>query len=114
MSASLSVAASRPKVKHPDESLLFGVDLTKLLSTGETLSSVVSVTAVPAGLTINSLAVNAAAFDDDEGGTVAVGNGARFRAAAGTAGVDYALTVTVTTSAGNTRVVVCTLQVRDH
>lgn len=113
MSAGLSVSASRPKVKHPGESILFGVDFTALLVAGESLSGVSSVAAAPSGLTITSLAVNAAEFDNDEAGTVAVGKGAQFRVAGGVAATDYTLTVTVTTTAGNTRVVVCQLQVRD-
>ena len=113
MSASLSVSASRPKVKHPAESILFGVDLTRLLSTGETLSAVSSVASLPTGLTISNQAVNGAVFDNDEGGSVAVGKGAQFRIAGGAAGTDYTLTVTVSTTAGNTRVAVCSLQVRD-
>jgi hypothetical protein len=114
MSASLSVSAVRPKVKHPAESILFGVDFTRLLVSGETLSGVTSVAAAPTGPTISSLAVNAAPFDNDDGATVAVGKGAQFRVAGGSAGTDYSLTVTVTTTAGNTRVAVCLLQVRDN
>lgn len=114
MSASLSVSAVRPKVKHPNESILFGVDFSRLLVSGETLSAVSGVASAPAGLTITSPAVNAAAFDNDEGGTVSIGKGAQFRAAGGSAATDYALTVTVTTTVGNTRVAVCQLQVRDN
>ena len=113
MLASLSVSASRPKVKHPGESILFGVDLSRLLATGESLSTVSALTALPSGLTLSGQAVNGTSFADDEGGTVAVGKGAQFRVAGGSAGVDYTLTVTVTTTAGNTRVAVCVLQVRD-
>lgn len=113
MSANLSVSASRPKVKHPAESIQFGVDLTRLLSTGETLSAVSGVAAAPSGLTISGQAVNGAIFDNDEGGTVAIGKGAQFRVAGGAAGTDYTLTVTVSTTSGNTRVAVCSLQVRD-
>jgi hypothetical protein len=114
MPASLSVSASRPKVKHPAESILFGVDFTPLLASGESLSEVSAIAALPSGLTISSEAVNALPFENDAGGTVLVGNGAQFRAAGGTAGTDYTLTVTVTTTAGNIRVVVCPLQVRDN
>lgn len=113
MSASLSVSASRPKVKHPAESILFAVDFSRLLASGESLSTVSPVTALPSGLTLSGQAVNTTAFDDDEGGIVAIGKGAQFRIAGGSAGIDYSLTVTVTTTAGNTRVAVCVLQVRD-
>ena len=113
MPASLSVSASRPRVKHSGESLLFGVDFSRLLVSGETLSAVGSVSATPSGLSISGQTVNSQAFDNDEGGQVAAGKGAQFRITGGTAGNDYTLTVTVTTTAGNTRVAVCLLQVRD-
>jgi hypothetical protein len=113
MPASLSVSASRPRVKHSGESILFGVDFTRLLATGESLSAVSGVAAVPGGLTITAQAINGASFDNDEGGTVAVAKGAQFRIAGGSAGTDYSVTVTVTTTAGNTRITVCPLQVRD-
>jgi hypothetical protein len=112
MSASLSTSASAPRVKHSTESLLFGVDFTKLLAAGETLTGTPSVTA-PAGITISSPAVNSQAFTNDDGATVAVAAGVQFRATGGLSPTDYVLTVTCGTSAGNTRTVVCTLQVRD-
>ena len=110
--ADLSVAAERVLVKHPSESVLFGVDFGKLLASGETLSGV-TVTASPAGLTIGSPAVQVSAFVDEFTGlTVAANEGAKVRISSGTAGIDYTLTVTGTTSASNTRVFVATLQVR--
>lgn len=114
MPASLPVSASRPIVKHPAESILFGVDFSPLLAAGESLSGVSPIAAVPPGLAIGSEAVNTAEFANDVGGTVPVGQGVRFRAADGIAGTDYTLTVTATTTAGNLRVVVCLLQVRDN
>ncbi|MSR59524.1 MAG: hypothetical protein EXS05_18090 [Planctomycetaceae bacterium] len=113
MPPSLSVLASRPKVKHPGESILFAVDFSKLLASGESLSSVGSLAVTPTGLTVNAPVVNASAFDNDEGGVVAVGHAAQFRLAGGVADTDYILTVTTTTTAGNVRVGVCLLQVRD-
>lgn len=113
MSPSLSVRASRPKIKHPGESILFAVDFSKLLAAGESLTAVGSPALSPAGIAIGSPAVNASAFENDDGGTVAIGRAAQFRVSGGVAGTDHTLTVTVTTSAGNTRVAVCLLQVRD-
>jgi hypothetical protein len=114
MPESLSVAASRAKVKHSAESILFGIDFTKLLVSGETLSGTPTVAGSPSGLTIGSPAINASApFENDEGGTVAAGKGVQVRLSGGASGTDYTLTVTSATSAGNTRVGVCTLQVRD-
>ena len=114
MPTSLSISAIRPLVKHPDESILFGVDFTPLLAADELLSTVIGVTGAPVGLTLSSQAVNLSAFSNEEGGTVPISKGIRFRAAGGTVGTDYLLTVAATTTTGNTRVVVCTLQVRDR
>ena len=113
MSASLSVSASRPKVKHSAESILFGFDFTRLLAAGELLTGTPTVVSVPSGPAISSIAVNSATFSNDEGGTVATGAGVQARIAGGAAGTDYLLTVTVITTTGNTRVLVATLQVRD-
>ena len=112
MTASLSTSASLPKAKHSTESLLLGVDFTKLLAAGETLTGTPSV-AAPAGIAVSGPAVNAQAYANDDGATVAVGAGVQFRASGGVSPTDYVLTVTCGTSAGNTRTVVCTLQVRD-
>jgi hypothetical protein len=129
MPASLSTSASRPKVKHSTESILFGIDFTKLLQAGETLIGLPSVTLTslsnPAGsppvggntspaLAIGSPVVNSTAFTNDDGGLVAIGNGVQVRLAAGVSPTDYVLTATCGTTAANTRTVVCTLQVRDQ
>ena len=112
MSFSLSTSASAPRVKHSTESLLFGVDFTKLMAAGETLTGTPSV-AAPAGIAISGPSINAQAFTNDDGATVGSGAGVQFRAAGGVSPTDYLLTVTCATTAGNTRTVVCTLQVRD-
>lgn len=112
MAGSLSTSAAFPKVKHSSESLLFGVDFTKLLAAGETLTGTPTVTPPP-GITVSSAAVNAQSFVNDDGGTVAAASGVQFRAAGGVSPTDYVITVTCPTSTGNVRTVVCTLQVRD-
>jgi hypothetical protein len=115
-------------VKHSSESILFGIDFSKLLQSGETLSGAPSVAltsyvnppgGVPAtgntnpALVIGAPLVNTAAFVNDDGGTVAIGAGVQARLAGGVSPTDYVLTVSCPTTAGNTRAVVCTLQVRD-
>jgi len=106
------IAAERFLWKHPDESVLFGVDFGNLLASGETLSSV-TVTGTPSGLTIGSPSVQASAFTDEfTGATVAANEGAKVRISGGTAGTDYTLKCMATTSGSNTRVFVATLQVR--
>jgi hypothetical protein len=113
MSGSLSTSAARPKVKHSTENILFGVDFSKLLQAGETLTGTPSVSQ-PSGLSVSgSPLVNTAPFTNDDGATVAIGNGVQVRISGGTSPTDYVLTCTCGTSAGNTRTVVCTLQVRD-
>lgn len=116
MSASLSTSASRPKVKHSTESILFGIDFTKLLQAGESLSGAPTVvmTSPASGLALGGPLVNTGSFTNDDGGTVAIGAGVQVRIAGGAAGVDYVLTASCTTNQGNTRTVVCTLQVRDE
>ncbi len=115
MPPSLSTSAARPKVKHSTESILFAVDFTKLLPAGEMLAGTptVTMTSPESGLTLGSPIVNTAAFANDDGGTVAIGAGVQFRAAGGVSPTDYVLTVSCGTNLGNTRVIVCTLQVRD-
>ena len=107
------IAAERVLEKHSGESVLFGMDFGTLLASGETLSGV-TISASPAGLTIGSPSVQASAFVDEfTGSTVAANEGAKVRISGGTAGSDYVLTVTATTSGSNTRIFVATLQVRD-
>jgi hypothetical protein len=114
MPPSLSTSAARPKVKHSSESILFAVDFTKLLPAGEMLTGTPTVMTSPeSGLTLGSPIVNTNPFDNDDGATVAIGAGVQFRAAGGVSPTDYVLTVGCATNQANTRVVVCTLQVRD-
>jgi len=112
MSASLSTAAAFPKVKHSTESILFGVDFTKLLAAGEALTGTPWVSG-GMGLTLGGPIVNVAEFVNDDGATVAVGAGVQIRISGGVSPTDYTLTVGCTTNQGNTRAVVCMLQVRD-
>lgn len=110
---SLSTAATRVLVKHSGESILPGFDFGPLLQSGETLSGV-TISATPSGLTIGSASVQGTAFDDEyDGSTIAANEGAKARISGGTSGIDYTITATASTSASNTRVMVCTLQVRD-
>ena len=127
MAASLSIAATRIKVKGTGESILFGWDFTKLLVSGETISSVTSITCTAASqsitggatvaitdVTLAAGAVNSGAtFANDEGGTVALSMGVQGRITVGIHGGDYTIRCRVATSASNTRDIYGTLQVRD-
>lgn len=112
MSSSLSTSAAAPKVKHSTESILFGIDFTKLLAPGESLAGIPSI-AGGMGLTLGGPIVNTSAFVNDDGVTVLAGAGVQVRISGGVSPTDYVLTLMCATSAGNTRTVVCTLQVRD-
>jgi|CXWL01.1.fsa_nt_gi hypothetical protein len=126
---SLSVTAKAAKVKTPGESILFGFDFTNILETGETLTGTPTVVctvaaqmlasggAVAVGdLTGGSItaAVNTAAFDNDDGVSVAIGKGVQARITGGVAGGDYTLKATAATNQSNTRELICTLKVRSE
>lgn len=114
MAQQLSVSASKPKVMHPSESILFGADFTKLLVANETLSGTPTVTDASGLLTISAVAINAATFVNDDGVTVAINCGVQFRVVAtnGVAGTTYPLKVQCATNQSNTRVLICNLQVQ--
>lgn len=76
-------------IKQPSESRLYTMEFAANLASGETLTSVSSVTASPSGLDLSA--------------TPSVsGTKAQQRIASGTAGVQYKVTFVVVTSAGNT------------
>lgn len=112
--ASLSIAATKVLVKGSTESVLFGFDFGPLLNAGETLTGTPTLSSSPSGLTIGTPAVKSTSWVDYlTGETIAANEGYQARISGGTAGSDYTLTATATTSDSNTRVIVCTLQVRD-
>lgn len=86
-------------IKQPAESRLYSMDFSNLLAPGETLSSVTSVTADVAGLTLGSPTCS--------------GVFAYSQISSGTADVRYKVTFVVVTSAGNTLEGEGTLQVKD-
>ena len=107
-----AVQCQAPKLKHPSESRVYGIDFTRLLATGETLTGSPTVTVSPSGVTASGAAVNSATFLDDDGVTIAIGKGVQVRLAGGSDGADYLVTFSVGTSQSNTLVAVGTLQVR--
>jgi hypothetical protein len=123
MPASLSNAAVNVISKTPGESVYYGWDFTRRLAeSGETISSVTSITCISASgtgaatgdLTIGSGTVNSAAtFENDSGATVALSKGVQARISGGVDGGTYTIRCRVSTSASNTRDLICTLQVRD-
>ena len=74
--------------KQPTESLLYDMDFLGRMVTGTTISSIVSFTASPSGLSVSP-----ATFGDTR---------VQVRIGQGTSGVKYKLTAIVTDSAGNT------------
>lgn len=93
--------ATEPLIKRPGESRLYAVNFgfqPEIRDTGEALSGTPTVSSTPSGLTIGSPTISAAKV--------------QFRISGGTDGIDYTLTVTTTTSGGNTLVETVTLKVR--
>ncbi len=81
-------------VKRPTESVLYSMEMAGILATGETISSVTSVTAdTPDGATALTIS-----------GATSSGTVAQFRVAGGTDGYTYEITVTVLTTLSNTKV----------
>lgn len=85
--------------KRSGESILYALDFANQLASGETISTVSSITGAPSGLTIGAGAIS--------------GTEVRFRVSAGTSGTRYCITVTITTSASNTRIECVELLVQD-
>lgn len=81
---------SQTLIKQPNESRLYSMDFSANLASGETISSITSVTPEPTGPTISSEAVSSD------------GKSANFRIAGGTDGESYKITVIVVTSSSNT------------
>ncbi len=127
MSRSLSTMASKPKVKLPgSHNPLIGFDMTMIFPLGTlvgnpTVTVVDSAQSITGGATVAdgdlSIAtpiVNVSDFDNDEGGTVAIGFGIQARIAGGVHGGNYLLKV-VGFDAGTTGGdgYYCILQVRN-
>lgn len=87
-------------IKQPSESRQFSMDFSALLAPGESISSVTSVTALPAGLTLSGAPVSSGAI-------------ATQRIAGGTNAIRYVVTYVVLTSLGNTLEGEGILQVKD-
>ena len=96
-----------PKYVRAGESNIIGCDATRWLTSGVTISSVA--TSDADGLTIASLAVNAATFTNDEGGTCAIGKGFQFMGSGQAAGTTYDVLTALTLSNSEVKVVKLTL-----
>lgn len=93
----MSIVAPQIVIKHSGESLLLSMDFAELLEAGETISSITNITVLPLGPTLGAGAIS--------------GSEVRFRASGGAAGASYEVTVTIVTSAGNTRISVGRIKV---
>ena len=96
-----------PKYVRAGESNIIGCDATRWLASGVTISSVA--TSDADGLTIASLAVNAATFVNDEGGTCAIGKGFQFLGSGQVAGTTYDVLIAMTLSSGEVKIAELTL-----
>lgn len=81
-----SVYALAPIKKHPADNFVFGWNFTDYLRPGETITSVTSISAQPAGLLFGTPAPNASSFDGDEGQSVDAGKGVLCNVSGGTKG----------------------------
>lgn len=106
-----SAYAEERRVQISTESVLRYVNFTRILADDETLSGTPTITVSPTGPTIASPVVTTATYTNDYGTTVAIGKAVQFRVSGGTAGTEYLLTVTCTTSSGDTRAVKCYLTI---
>lgn len=110
--------------KHVESTRTFYVDFAPQLGSGETVSSIVSVTAQDTNLTVSSLAVLTNAYTDtqtirdEEGNTttktyvIAANKGISFKLAGGSTGAGCSIvTAKVLTSSGETPTVDCRVEV---
>jgi hypothetical protein len=84
-------------VKLPAESILYDMDFTKRMASGETISSISSSVFTNLGRVTGS-------SDITLGTPSYLGNKVQIRISDGTAEESYKVTITVTTSLGNTRI----------
>jgi len=98
-----SVYALRPCTKMAGEVLDYAADFGELLDASETLTGTPTVTALPAGLTIGTPAVNSTALTDPEGNTIGIGQAVQVQIAGGQKG-RYELTILCGSSAGGGRI----------
>jgi hypothetical protein len=84
--------------KRPNEVRNGAISLVDCLEDAETIASVSSVTATPAGLTFSNIQSNSAVIEV-KGESVAIGKAIQFRVAGGTSGVSYSGVATASTTA---------------
>lgn len=106
-----TITVTVPRVKHSSETRNAAVSMSGCLDSGETLSGTPTVAAT--GITITSPAVSGSALTID-GVSVPAGEAVTFKVAGGTAGTDYTITITVSTSASQTIVRKVLLKVSDN
>lgn len=108
-----TVLAVEIRYKHPDETVRYVIDFTKLLKSAETLTGTPTVTLSGSGLTAGSPTVNGSAEEDDQGISIAIGKAVVVSVSGGTADLNYTMTVTCsTTVASQIRTIVCPIYVR--
>lgn len=97
------ISAPIVRLKHPDESLVFDFDFTRLLKSGETLTGTPTVTCDDDGITISGEVVNDDTVTTLEGRTIDEGKAVLARISGGEDGTTYNVTAECDTSEGNTR-----------
>lgn len=84
----MTTIAADTCVKQPSESRGYSINFVNLLASGDSLASVISVSASPAGLTLGSASTS--------------GTSVQFTISGGAAGVSYRIEAIVTTTLGET------------
>lgn len=87
-----TILAPQRLVKGTQESRVYAIDFSRLLATGETLSTITSVAATPTGTTADLVIT----------GQVISGSQVQFRLSGGQTQIVYELEAIVVTSLGNT------------
>lgn len=111
-------ARAQKRIKTKSEDLDYLADFTKLLDTS-TISSItgddgngvtLGVSVTPSGITISNEVVNNAEVTKDSL-TVAANKGVQFAAKGGREGVEYDVSIKVRTSDGETRELICPIEI---
>jgi hypothetical protein len=109
----MSNKAPQQYTKHPSEIRSATMSFKHKLSPGDLLTGTPTVVAAPSGPTITAVAINAAEIEGDHI-NASIGEAVQFKIAGGTDGTAYRLTVTATTTGGETLVGLADLTVEDE
>lgn len=105
-----NVIAPERWTKTTGETIIVSIDCGGLLDSGETIDSIASVSGSPSGLTISNSAKNASTLTINNR-SVSAGQAVQCTVSGGTQSTLYTITATVVTTAAQTRIGRCLLDV---